>query len=215
MKLLEERREIAEYGRKLIELRLTKGTGGNLSIFSRSEGLMAITPSGIDYFEIRPEDVVVMDLNGNIVEGERKPSSEYAMHKIFYEKRTDINAMIHTHTMFATTIACLNETLPPVHYMLALAGPDVRCAKYATYGTVELAENAFEAMKDRKAVLLANHGLLVGGKDLSYCLDTTEEVEYVAELYYRTRCIGKPVILSREEMDRMAESFKTYGQRRK
>lgn len=215
MKLLEERREIAEYGRKLIEMGLTKGTGGNLSIFCRSEGLMAITPSGIDYFEIRPEDVVVMDLEGNVVEGERKPSSEYAMHRIFYEKRTDINAMIHTHTMFATTIACLNETLPPVHYMLALAGPDVRCAKYATYGTVELAENAFEAMKDRKAVLLANHGLLVGGKDLAYCLNTTEEVEYVAELYYRTRGIGTPVILSREEMDRMAEGFKTYGQRRK
>jgi len=207
-----EREQIVEYGKKLIDANLTKGTGGNLSIFNREKQLMAISPSGIDYFKIKPEDVVILDLEGNKVDGDKSPSSEYEMHRIFYGNRTDIDAIIHTHTMYATTIACLNWELPPVHYMVALAGLNVRCAKYATYGTKELAENAFEAMKDRNAVLLANHGLLAGAKDLANAFNITEEIEYCAELYYRTKCIGEPVILSEEEMTLMLDKFKTYGQ---
>lgn len=207
-----ERELIVEYGKKLVTSNLTKGTGGNLSIFNREKQLMAISPSGIDYFNTKPEDVVVLDLNGNKVDGSKEPSSEYEMHRIFYVNRTDINAIIHTHTMYATTIACLNWNLPPVHYMVAQAGLDVRCAKYATYGTKELAENAFEAMTDRKAVLLANHGLLVGTKDIANAFNIAEEIEYCAELYYRTKCIGEPVILSEKEMILMLEKFKIYGQ---
>lgn len=211
--LLEKERElIVEYGKKLIDTGLTKGTGGNLSIYDREKKLMAISPSGIDYYKIKPEDVVILDLDGNKIDGNKTPSSEYDMHRIFYKNRTDIDAIIHTHTMYATTIACLNWDLPPVHYMVALAGPNVRCAKYATYGTKELAENAFKAMENRKAVLLANHGLLTGAKDLANAFNITEEIEYCAELYYRTKCIGKPVILSDEEMNLMLEKFKTYGQ---
>lgn len=217
MRLEKERIEIVEYGKKLIEKGLTKGTGGNLSIYNREEGLMAITPSGIDYFEIRPEDIVIMDLDDNIIEGEKRPSSEYGMHRILYANRNDINAVIHTHTTYATAIACLNKPLPAIHYMIALVGTDVRCAKYATYGTEELAENAFEAMKDRKACLLANHGLLVGGDSLAFCLNATEEVEYCAELYCLTTSmrygVGKPIILSHDEMVHMQERFKDYGQR--
>lgn len=212
MILKEERELIVEYGKKLITSNLTKGTGGNLSIYNRDKQLMAISPSGIDYFETRPEDVVVLNLKGEKIDGDKAPSSEYEMHKIFYENRTDIDAIIHTHTMYATTISCLNWDLPPVHYMIALAGPNVRCAKYATYGTKELAENAFKAMENRKAVLLANHGLLAGAKDLANAFNITEEIEYCAELYYRAKSIGEPVILSNEEMDIMAEKFKTYGQ---
>ncbi|QQY80146.1 L-fuculose 1-phosphate aldolase [Keratinibaculum paraultunense] len=215
MLLQKEREEIVQYGKKLVTSNLTKGTGGNLSIYNRKEGLMAISPSGIDYFKIKPEDVVVLDLEGKKIEGDKKPSSEYEMHRIFYANRVDINAIIHTHTMYATTIACLNWDLPPVHYMVALAGLNVRCAKYATFGTKELAENAFEAMKDRKAVLLANHGLLAGDKDLANAFNITEEIEYCAELYYRTKCIGEPVILSEDEMRIMLEKFKTYGQVKK
>ncbi|WP_369881484.1 L-fuculose-phosphate aldolase [Anaerosalibacter bizertensis] len=207
-----EREQIVEYGKRLIDANLTKGTGGNLSIFNREKQLMAISPSGIDYFKIKPEDVVILDLEGNKVDGDKSPSSEYEMHRIFYENRRDIDAIIHTHTMYSTTIACLNWELPPVHYMVALAGLNVRCAKYATYGTKELAENAFEAMKDRNAVLLANHGLLAGAKDLANAFNITEEIEYCAELYYRTKCIGEPVILSEEEMTLMLDKFKTYGQ---
>lgn len=212
MLMKSEREQIVEYGKKLIDANLTKGTGGNLSIFNREKQLMAISPSGIDYFKIKPEDVVILDLEGNKVDGDKSPSSEYEMHRIFYENRRDIDAIIHTHTMYATTIACLNWELPPVHYMVALAGLNVRCAKYATYGTKELAENAFEAMKDRNAVLLANHGLLAGAKDLANAFNITEEIEYCAELYYRTKCIGEPVILSEEEMTLMLDKFKTYGQ---
>lgn len=212
MILLEERKLIVEYGKKLIETGLTKGTGGNLSIFNRKENLMAISPSGIDYFKTRPEDVVVLDLDGNVVDGDKKPSSELGMHSIFYRRRNDIDAIIHTHTVFATTLSCLNISLPPVHYLVALAGLDVRCAKYATFGTEELAKNAFEAMKDRNAVLLANHGLLAGAKDLANALNITEEIEYCAELYYRAKSIGEPVILPEEEMKLMLEKFKTYGQ---
>lgn len=212
MLMKREREQVVEYGKKLIDTNLTKGTGGNLSIFNREKQLMAISPSGIDYFKIKPEDVVILDLEGNKVDGDKSPSSEYEMHRIFYGNRRDIDAIIHTHTMYATTIACLNWELPPVHYMVALAGLNVRCAKYATYGTKELAENAFEAMKDRNAVLLANHGLLAGAKDLANAFNITEEIEYCAELYYRTKCIGEPVILSEEEMTLMLDKFKTYGQ---
>ncbi len=212
MLMEKERKLIVEFGKKLVTSGLTKGTGGNLSIFNREKKLMAITPSGIDYFEIRPEDVVVLTIEGKQVDGDKKPSSEVELHRIFYERRTDIDAMIHTHTIYATTLACLNWSLPPVHYMVAVAGKDVRCAPYATFGTRELAENAFQFMKDRKAVLLANHGLLTGGSSLQEAFNITEQIEYCAELYYRTKCIGEPVIISDEEMELMKEKFKTYGQ---
>ncbi|MCF6461947.1 L-fuculose-phosphate aldolase [Clostridium sp. Cult1] len=213
MLMKKERELIVEYGKRLSTTGLTKGTGGNLSIYNREEKLMAISPSGIDYFQIKPEDIVILNIKGEKIEGDKTPSSEAEMHRIFYERRTDIDAMIHTHTMYATTLACLNWSLPPVHYMVALAGLDIRCTKYATYGTKELAENAFEAMKGRKAVLLANHGLLVGAKDLPNAFNITEEIEYCAELYYRAKCIGEPVILPEEEMILMLEKFETYGQR--
>lgn len=212
MLMKRERQEIVEYGKKLITSGLTKGTGGNLSIFDRENKLIAISPSGIDYFETRPEDVVIMDLKGEIVEGNRKPSSEFELHKIFYERRKDLDAIIHTHTMYATTISCLNWDLPAVHYMIAVAGKDVRCADYATFGTKELAENAFTAMEDRRAVLLANHGLLAGAGNLAKAFSITEDIEYCAELYYRTKAIGQPVILSDEEMALMSQKFKSYGQ---
>lgn len=213
MLLEKERNHIVEYGKKLADNKLTKGTGGNLSIFNRQKQLMAISPSGIDYYLTRPEDVVVLNLNGEIIDGHRKPSSEVELHRIFYERRKDLNAIIHTHTMYATTIACLQWELPAVHYVIAMAGKNVRCARYATFGTKALAENAFDAMVDRRAVLLANHGLLAGAENLANAFSITEEIEYVAELYYRTKSIGEPVILDDEEMDRMAEKFKTYGQK--
>lgn len=208
-----ERELIVEYGKKLITSGLTKGTGGNISIFNRQENLMAISPSGIDYYETKPEDVVVLDLNGEIVDGNRKPSSELEMHSIFYKKRTDINAIVHTHSPYATTIAALNWELPAVSYLVAYAGLNVRCAKYATFGTKELAENAFEAMIDRRAVLLANHGLLAGAHDIANAFNIAEEIEFTAEIYYRAKSIGEPVILPEDEMVRMLEKFKTYGQR--
>ena len=169
-------------------------------------------PSGIPYDRINLEDMVVMDTDGNIVEGERKPSSEWDLHRIFYKNRQDLDAIIHSHTNYATTLACMGKGLPPVHYMIAVAGKNIRLAKYASFGTPELAENAFHAMKDRKAVLLANHGLLAGGKTLEEAFNITEQIEYVSGIYLRTLAAGKPVILDDDEMEIMLEKFKTYGQ---
>lgn len=211
MLLQAEREQIVEYGQKLLTHGLTKGSGGNLSIFDRERQLMAISPSGLDYFATQPEDVVVLDLQGNVVEGRRQPSSEYAMHRILYQHRTDIQAVVHTHSVYATTLACLRWTLPAVHYLVAFAGPDVRCAPYATYGTEELAQHVLEGMRDRNAVLLANHGLVAGADTLAKAFYIAEEVEFCAEVYYRSKCIGEPVLLSSEEMVRVAEKMKSYA----
>lgn len=214
MLLQEMREEIIDYGKKLVNARLTKGTGGNLSMCDRETGYMAITPSGIDYFLIKPEQIVIIDVQtGEIIDGDAVPSSECDMHRIMYKYRNDLDAIIHTHTTFAATLSCLNQTLPPVHYLVAFAGVDVKCAPYATYGTVSLAKNAFEAMKDRKACLLSNHGLLAGGANLGEAFAVTEEIEFCCELYYRSKTIGDPIILPEEEMVKMVERFKNYGKR--
>lgn len=211
--LEKERHQIMEYGQKLIVNQLTTGTGGNLSIFNREKQLVAISPSGMNYFDITPEDVVIIDLAGNIVDGNRTPSSEVSMHLIYYNQRDDIHAVVHTHSTYATTVSCLNWELPAIHYLVAFAGNNVRCAEYATYGTPELAVNAFEAMRDRRAVLLANHGLLAGGMDIDHAFNIAEEIEFCAELYCRVKSIGNPVILDDEEMTLMQRKFETYGQR--
>lgn len=213
--LMEQARlELVEYGKKLVTAGLTKGTGGNLSVFDRKAGTVALTPSGIDFFDIKPEDIVIIDLDGKTVEGHRTPSSEWEMHLMPYRTRDDIDAVVHAHVMYATILSCLHEPLPATHYMIAVAGPDVRCAEYATFGTHELAVNACKAMEGRRAVLLANHGILAGAKDLKNAYNIVEEIEYCSEIYVKARSIGKPVVLSDEEMTLMAEKFKTYGQRK-
>lgn len=212
MLLENERKQLVEFGKKLLDEKYTLGTGGNLSIYNKEKELMAITPSGIPFPEIEEEDIVVMKLDGTIVEGKRKQSSEWVMHKLFYERRTDINAVIHGHTINSTVLAELRWTLPATHYMLAVAGKDVKCAKYASYGSPELAENAFEAMEDRKAVILANHGILTGAIDLANAYNVLEEVEYCAEIYIKAKSIGEPIVINDKEMEKMAERFQTYGQ---
>lgn len=214
MLMEKERLDLIKFGKKLVEANLTKGTGGNLSVFDRKNGQVAITPSGIDFFEIRPEDIVILDLEGNKLEGTRVASSEWEMHLIPYRTRTDIDAVIHAHTMYATILGCLHWELPATHYMIAVAGPTVRCAEYATYGTHELAVNAAKAMEDRNAVILANHGILAGAKDLLNAFNVVEEIEYCSEIYCKAKSIGEPVILPKEEMELMAEKFKTYGQKK-
>lgn len=213
MKYQKEREQIVEYGKKLIESNLTKGTGGNISVFFRQDKLMAITPSGIDYYKLKPEDILIMDLEGNIVDGKQKPSSEYSMHKVLYERREDINAVVHVHSTYSTTLACMNWELPAVHYLVAISGGrNVRCAEYATFGTDELAENAYQAMLGRQAVFLANHGLLTGAKDLPNAFNKAEEIEFCAEIFCRAKTLGEPKILENQEMDKMSGLFQNYGQ---
>ena len=212
MLMQDERNAIIAYGKKLVEDGHTRGTSGNISVFDREQKLMAITPSGIDFFELSDEDIVILDMDVQVVEGNRKPSSEWYMHLIQYQNRDDINAVIHGHTIYGTVLSCLRETLPASHYMIAVAGRDVRVAEYATFGTEALAQNALKGMVNRKAVFLANHGILSGESDLAKAYSVVEEVEYCAKLYCIAKSIGEPVILSDEEMTLMAEKFKTYGQ---
>lgn len=213
--LMDERKQLVKYGLKLVDSGLTVGTGGNISIFNKNSGFMAITPSGIEYDQLQEEDIVIMDLEGNVKEGSLKPSSEHQMHSIVYRNRDDVSAMIHTHALYATTISCLNIDLPAIDYLVAHAGgKNVRCAKYATYGTKELAENALEAMKDRKAVLLANHGINVVGDSLEETFAVTEQIEFCARLYWQARAFGEPVILPDEEMNMMVGRFENYGQQK-
>jgi L-fuculose-phosphate aldolase len=213
MLLQQEREEIVFFGRKLIASKLTTGSGGNLSIYNREQNLVAIKPSGIDYFQQTPEDIAVMTIDGQIVEGDKAPSSEVNIHLGLLKHRPDINAVIHTHSVYAATIACLNWELPAVHYLVGYSGNKVPLARYATYGTKELADNIIKAIGNYNACLMSNHGLVTLGNNLPTAFAAAEEIEMVARLYYQARCIGEPVILSNEEMAVVVEKFKTYGQK--
>lgn len=213
MLLQQEREAIVSFGRKLITSKLTTGSGGNLSIYNREQNLVAIKPSGIDYFEQTPEDIVVMTIDGQIVEGDNAPSSEVNIHLGLFKHRPDVNAIIHTHSVYAATIACLNWELPAVHYLVGFSGNKVPLARYATYGTKELAHNIIQAIGNYNACLMSNHGLVTVGNNLPTAFAAAEEIELVARLYYQAKCIGEPVILSDEEMSVVVKKFKTYGQK--
>lgn len=213
MILHSERELLVEYGKRMSREKLTAGTGGNLSIYNAEQGLMAITPSGMDYFEISPEDIVVMDLENHIVDSQRKPSSEWALHTVFYKNKPDIRAVVHTHPIYSTIFAILNKPLKAVHYAIADAGvAEVPCAPYHLFGTAELAEEAIKVCGDSKAVILANHGLITCGTDLEKAYSLTCNMEFVAELQYRSMSIGTPVVLNDEDMNQVLEKFMTYGQ---
>ena len=207
------RRRIVEYSRKLLTAGLTVGTGGNISVYDPESGYFAITPSGINYNEMGPEDVVVLDLSGQVIDGEQKPSSEVELHKIFYERRQDIRAVVHCHSPYCTALATNRMELPASSYLVAFAGKNVRCADYASFGTKELAEKTYLAMEDRYAALMANHGLITGADSLLRAFDIAQQIEFCARVYILARSIGTPVILDDAEMERMISRFQTYGQK--
>lgn len=211
MKMQYERKSIVAYGKKMVAAGLTRGTGGNLSVFNRHNGLVAISPSGLDYFKTKANDVTIVDTNGIIIDGKRKPSTELPMHLSVYSARQDIHAIVHTHSVYATTLSCMGKPLPPLHYTIGFAGTGVPCAPYATYGTAQLARKAVQYMKESRAVLLANHGLLTGGTSLKEAFYIAEMVEYCAELYCKSLSIGKPKILSRREMLCVCKKLTSYG----
>jgi L-fuculose-phosphate aldolase len=216
MLLKEERELIADYGRKMSREKLVKGTGGNISIFSLNEKIMAISPGSKDYDTIKTDDVMVVDLDGNVIEGNCTPSSEWRMHAIFYRHKPGINAVVHTHSINATALSCLRIDVPPIYYLSCSAGPIVRCAKYALNGTEELAKNALDAMGDSRAVLLANHGVLTVADNLHYAYYIAEQLEFEAELYIKSRIIGEPIALNENEVQELLNLFVGlhYGQQK-
>lgn len=214
MLLEEERNLIVEYGKRMSRERLSTGTSGNLSCMNREKGLLAISPSGMDYFHTEPDDVVVTDLEYHIVDGSRKPSSEWALHTEFYRARPDIGGIVHMHSMFCTTFAALGRPIEPVHYEMADAGVvRIPCTPYVEFGTKELAHCAVETCGSGRAVLLGNHGAVILGDDLSSAFALAVNVEFTAELQYRTECIGKPNLLTKEQMETAIEKFRHYGQK--
>ena len=216
MKLEQERELLTEYGRRMSRAGLSVGTSGNLSIYVPEEGLMAITPSGLDYEATTPADIVVMDLDAHVVEGERKPSSEWVLHTKFYQRHPAARAVVHTHSMYCTTLACLGKPLEAVHYAIGAAGAArVPVAPYHLFGSPELAEAAVEACGDGKAVLLANHGLVAWEGSLPKAFSLARDLEFTAELQWRAMAVGTPNILTDSQMAEALERFKTYGQPKK
>lgn len=188
---------------------INQGTSGNVS--ARLDDGYLITPSGMAYDGLGPDDIVFMRLDGT-VEGALKPSSEWRFHRDIYAARPEVGGIVHCHSPYATTLACLGRGIPAFHYMVAVAGgADIRCAGYATFGTQELSDRALEALADRKACLLANHGLIACGRDVGEALKIAVEVEALAGQYWRCLQIGEPVLLPDAEMQRVLNLFKSYG----
>lgn len=211
MKLKNEREQVVQYAKKALARGLTRGTGGNFSILDRGIGLFAITPSGVEYETMRAGDVAVLDLEGKTVEGALAPSSEKELHRACYIARADVNAAVHTHSTFASTLACMGREIESVHYLVAWAGVRVRLAPYRRFGTKALADAAVDALMDDNAILLANHGLLAVGCDMAYAFNAAEEVEFAAELYYRCLVAGGGNVIPEDEMKAIIPLFKKYG----
>lgn len=207
------RKEIIATCRAMNDLGINQGTSGNVS--ARIDGGFLITPSGIPYDLMEPGQVVEMDLAGGYV-GEFLPSSEWRMHWDIFRARPEAGAVVHTHSTFCTALACRHLEIPAFHYMIGVGGgTNIRCAPYATFGTQELSDNMLAAMTDRKACLLANHGMICFGPDLRKALWLAEEVETLARQYWYAKRDGKPVILSDEEMQGVLARFQSYGKQRK
>ena len=208
-----ERENLLSIAQKLIETGLNKGTAGNASVRLKENGSdgFLVTPSGMAVEDMSAASMVQMQFDGSYEQG-KIPSSEWRFHRDILASRADINAVIHTHSMFATTLACLHKDIPPFHYMIAVVGGDtIRCAPYALFGSQALSDNALAALTDRKACLLANHGMIALGRDLDDALAVTVEVENLCEQYWRALQLGEPHILSETEMRDVFQQFKGYG----
>ncbi|MHB1238059.1 MAG: class II aldolase/adducin family protein [Gallionella sp.] len=196
--------------KKLDELGLNRGASGNLSA-RYGEGML-ITPSGMGAEGLTEDDIVFVHMDGT-VRGRWQPSSEWLFHRDILAQRGEVGAVVHTHSIAATALACLRRDIPPFHYMIALVGGDtIRCAKYATFGTQALSDNAMAALRDRKACLLSNHGMIATGIDLAEAFRIAVEVETLSEMYLRALQAGEPVLLSAQEFQDAQKCFAGYGQ---
>ena len=213
--MINEREYLLKIAQKLIATGLNKGTSGNCSV--RFKDGFLVTPSGMAIEEMSATSMVQMQFNGSVkndnIQPNIKPSSEWRFHRDIFASRNDINAVIHTHSMFATTLACLHKDIPPFHYMIAVTGGDtIRCAPYALFGSQALSDNALAALTDRKACLLANHGMIALGRDLDDALVVTVEVENLCEQYWRILQIEPNTpLLTEQEMREVFQQFKGYG----
>jgi L-fuculose-phosphate aldolase len=197
---------------KLLKAGLNHGATGNCSC--RAGDNFLITPSGISNNDLDPKMMVKIDLQGNIInQGHNlEPSSEWRFHQAILREKKEINAVVHTHSPFASTLSVLNLEIPSFHYMIAVAGGDsVRCASYAMFGTQNLSDNILKSLHNRKACLIANHGLVSIGRDLEEAYMIAEEIEHLSHLYIEAKKVGQPKLLSKKEMNEVIERFNSYG----
>ena len=205
------RLEIIEYGKKILDKNLTFGSGGNISV--RFDNNMLITPSAVAYDELQKLEIVYMDYEGKVIRGNLKPSSEHKMHSLIYENRKDVNAIIHTHSKYINVLAALGMDLKAANYLIASSGDSiVKVAPYETYGTEELAEKALEYLENRKAVILANHGLITCGKDLEEAYNIAMDLEFCAFVYVKALSIGNVNLIPEDKIEELVEKFKNHGQ---
>jgi L-fuculose-phosphate aldolase len=210
----ELRQAVVDTARAMNAAGINRGKSGNVSVRWRKAGFdgFLVTPSGLPYERTEAADIVPVDLDGR-AHGSLAPSSEWRFHRDIYATRPEVEAIVHTHAPFATTLACHERGIPPFHYMVAAAGgSDIRCAQYATFGTQALSDHAIAALTGRRACLLAHHGMIAVGRSLDATLALAIEVETLAEMYWRALQLGEPPLLPAPEMDEVLRRFAHYGQ---
>jgi L-fuculose-phosphate aldolase len=208
------RRELLSTYAELAHRGLNQGTAGNCSVRCTDGAHFLITPSGMPTRQITSKKIVKVHLNGDVV-GKGRPSSEWRFHRDIFMARPEVGAIVHTHSVAATAIACLRSDIPAFHYMVAIAGGmDIRCADYELFGTQAMSDAILRALKGRKACLMANHGLVAIGASLPHALSLAQEVETLAQQYLAAKHAGDPIILSRKQMQAVFTQFQDYGYRK-
>jgi L-fuculose-phosphate aldolase len=207
---LQFREAVVATCRDLTRSGLTHGTSGNVSV-RRDQSSFFISPTGMAYETLCADDVPLVALSGRWF-GQRRPSSEWRFHRDIFKARSDAGAIVHTHSRYATALACTGRGIPAFHYMVAVAGGnDVRCAAYHTFGSQELSDAAVAALDGRRACLLANHGLIAIGAGLPAALGMAAEIESLAAQYCAALAIGDVRLLDDVQMRQVEEKFRTYG----
>jgi L-fuculose-phosphate aldolase len=207
------RDELVTTAKRMSSLGLTPGMSGNVSV--RSPIGMLVTPSGMPYPDMVSDDCVEMQMDGKVRPGQHAPTTEWQLHRDILGARQDVTAIVHTHSLFCTTMSMLRRDIPAVHYMVVLAGSDaIPCAEYATFGSAKLALNAVSALSGGNACLLANHGMVSLGTTLASALRLAAEVETLASQYWHAAQLGTPHILDRAELAEVRNRFSQYGQQR-
>ena len=203
------RSEVIKYAKMLNSRKLSALRSGNIS--AKFQDGFLITPSGAKYFSLKNKDIVFVSLKGKFDEKKGIPSSEWRFHQDIYLSKKEAKAIVHAHSNYATAISAHGKGIPAFHYMVAMAGGnDIKCAKYATYGTRQLSKNILIALKNRSACLIGNHGQIVFSENLSKAFELAEEVENLSHQYINSLKIGKPKILSLREMNRVLGKAKNY-----
>ena len=218
MKNLKIREEVIEYSIKLNTTNLSPLRSGNISVrgFEDDKEGFFITPSGKKYETLKPEDIVFLSLDEDKdflawFNSGKNPSSEWRFHQDIYKNKWEAKAIVHAHSPHASAVSTHGKSIPPFHYMIALAGgEDIRCSEYATFGTHELSMNIIKALKDRKACLMSNHGQVAFGENLSKAFELAQEVENICQQYIIALKMGEPKILSHAEMKKILEKVKNY-----